>query len=72
MINCFTDKKEIDSYRMWNYLTANPLYEVTTVLDVKQQINIGVILNTDCLITIQKNEPRMSLFDLCSVSSFSL
>lgn len=35
------------------YLTVSLLDEVTTVLDVKQQISIGMILNTDSLIDEQ-------------------
>lgn len=35
------------------YLTASLLDEVTTVLDVKQQISIGMILYTDSLIDEQ-------------------
>ncbi len=35
------------------YLTASLLDEVTTVLDVKQEISIGMIQNTDSLINEQ-------------------
>lgn len=35
------------------YLTASLLDEVTTVLDVKQQISVGMIQNTDGLVDEQ-------------------
>lgn len=59
LINFFTDK--IDSYIDCGngricHLTASLLDEVTTVLDVKQQICIGMILNTDSLIDEQLRE----------------